>query len=98
MSSAEKDGFEDFMLKEIFEQPKSIRETIGARLPKGEKIQMNELDFTKEYMESLKRIYVVACGTAMHAGPHRKRLPTKKTARKFSSVNSAVQKSTPIKL
>lgn len=74
MSSAEKDGFDDFMLKEIFEQPKSIRETIGARLPKGEKIQINELDFTKEYLESLNRIYIIACGTAMHAGMTAKKI------------------------
>ena len=74
MSSAEKDGFEDFMLKEIFEQPKSIRETIGARIPKEEKIQISELDFTKEYLESLNRIYIVACGTAMHAGMTAKKI------------------------
>ena len=74
MSSAEKDGFEDFMLKEIYEQPKSIRETIGARLPKGEKVQIEELDFTKEYLESLNRIYIIACGTAMHAGMTAKKL------------------------
>ena len=74
MSSAEKDGFEDFMLKEIFEQPKSIRETIGARLPKNEKIQISELDFSKEYLESLNRIYIIACGTAMHAGMTAKKI------------------------
>ena len=74
MSSAEKDGFEDFMLKEIFEQPKSIRETIGARLPKNEKIHISELDFTKEYLESLNRIYIIACGTAMHAGMTAKKI------------------------
>ncbi len=85
MSSAEKDGFEDFMLKEIYEQPKSIRETIGARLPKGEKVQIEELDFTKEYLESLNRIYIIACGTAMHAG-----MTAKKIIEDFCKIQTEV--------
>lgn len=68
MSAAEKGDYPDFMLKEIYEQPKSIRETIGARISKGAKINLDELDFTKDYLESVDRIYIVACGTAMHAG------------------------------
>ena len=72
-SSAEKEGFEHFMLKEIYEQPTSIRETIGARLDNS-KIEFDELKFTKEYLETINKIYIVACGTAMHAG-----LATKKT-------------------
>ena len=72
-SSAEKDGYEHFMLKEIYEQPTSIRETIGARL-NNSKVEFDELKFTKEYLETLNKIYIVACGTAMHAG-----LATKKT-------------------
>lgn len=67
-SSAEKDGFEDYMLKEIYEQPTAIRETIGAKLGEGSKCEFNELKFTKEYLKSLNKIYLVACGTAMHAG------------------------------
>ena len=66
-ASAEKDGYEDFMLKEINEQPNAIRETIGAKLDNGH-IEMEDLNFTKEYLESLNKIYIVACGTAMHAG------------------------------
>ncbi len=66
-ASAEKDGYEDFMLKEINEQPNAIRETIGAKLDNGH-IEIEDLNFTKEYLESLNKIYIVACGTAMHAG------------------------------
>ena len=67
-SSAEKDGFEYYMLKEIYEQPTAIRETIGAKLGEGSKCEFDELKFTKEYLKSLNKIYLVACGTAMHAG------------------------------
>ena len=64
---AEKDGYEHYMLKEIYEQPKAIRETIGTRL-NNSKVSFDELNFTKEYLESINKIYIVACGTAMHAG------------------------------
>ena len=67
-SSAEKEGYEDYMLKEIHEQPTAIRETIGAKLNEGTKCEFDELSFTKEYLQGLKKIYLVACGTAMHAG------------------------------
>ena len=67
-SSAEKDGFEDYMLKEIYEQPTAVRETIGTKLNEGSKCQFDELNFTKEYLQSINKIYLVACGTAMHAG------------------------------
>ena len=79
-SSAEKDGYEHFMLKEIYEQPVSIRETIGARL-NNSKVEFDELKFTKEYLESLNKIYIVACGTAMHAG-----LATKKTFEELCKI------------
>lgn len=68
-SSAEKDGYDDFMLKEIYEQPKAIRETIGSSIPENSPISIVGLEeITKEYLESLNKIYIVACGTAMHAG------------------------------
>ncbi len=67
-SAAEKEGYPDFMLKEINEQPKSIRETIGSRLTADGKCSIEGLDLSKEYLESVNRIYVIACGTAMHAG------------------------------
>ena len=67
-ASAEKEGYEDYMLKEIHEQPTAIRETIGAKLDVGTKCSFDELDFTKEYLKGLHKIYLIACGTAMHAG------------------------------
>lgn len=67
-NAASKDGYEDYMLKEIFEQPTAIRETIGSRLPPNEKCSFEDLGFTKEYLQNIKKIYIVACGTAMHAG------------------------------
>ena len=56
------------MLKEIYEQPNSIRETIGAHLPENEPCIFEDLKFTKEFLSSINKIYIVACGTAMHAG------------------------------
>lgn len=67
-TAAEKDGYEDYMLKEIYEQPKSIRETIGSRIKLGAASCFDDLNFTKEYLSSLNKICIVACGTAMHAG------------------------------
>ena len=67
-TSADKNGFEDYMLKEIFEQPVAIRETVGAKLSKGDTCHFEDLDLSKEYLESINKIYIVACGTAMHAG------------------------------
>ena len=67
-SAAEKDGFEDYMLKEIYEQPNAIRETIGSRFRLGEKCDFDDLNFSKEFLSSINKIYIVACGTAMHAG------------------------------
>ena len=66
-SEIEKQGFDDFMLKEIHEQPKAIRETIGFKLSK-ENIELDKLDFNKEFLSNINKIYIVACGTAMHAG------------------------------
>ena len=67
-ASSEKNGYEDFMLKEIHEQPTAIRETIGAKFSQNSKCEFDELKFTKDYLSSLNKIYIVACGTAMHAG------------------------------
>jgi glucosamine--fructose-6-phosphate aminotransferase (isomerizing) len=64
--SAEKGGYETFMLKEIYEQPEAVRETIGDRARRGklvlEGIGLNELE-----IQNLRRIVIVACGTAYHA-------------------------------
>ena len=67
-NAADKCGFEDYMLKEIFEQPTAIRETIGSRFRLGEKCSFDDIDISKEYLKSINNIYIVACGTAMHAG------------------------------
>ena len=67
-NSADKNGYEDYMLKEIYEQPNSIRETIGSRLPENEPCNFDDLNFTKEFLSSINKMYIVACGTAMHAG------------------------------
>ncbi len=67
MEAAEKNGYDDFMLKEIYEQPTSIRETIGSTLNE-DKVSFPDLNISKEYLHSLNRIYIIACGTAMHVG------------------------------
>ena len=56
------------MLKEIYEQPRSVRETIGSRLKKNEAVNFDDICITREYLKSIDKIYLVACGTAMHAG------------------------------
>ena len=61
---AEKNGYEDYMLKEIYEQPKAIRETIGSFLTNNNPINLNiNIDF-----KEINKIFIIACGTAMHAG------------------------------
>jgi len=56
------------MLKEIFEQPTAIRETIGSRLKLGEPCNFSDINITKEYLSTINKIFIIACGTAMHAG------------------------------
>ena len=68
ISSADKNGYENYMLKEIYEQPNSVRETIGSRLPENEPCNFDDLNFSKEFLSKINKIYIVACGTAMHAG------------------------------
>ena len=67
-SAADKNGYEDYMLKEIYEQPTAIRETIGSRLPENEPCNFDNLNFNKDFLSKINKIYIVACGTAMHAG------------------------------
>ena len=67
--AAEKGGYEHFMLKEIFEQPKALRDTTSGRLAKDDSgIVLDELKWTKEDFASIKKIAITACGTAYHAG------------------------------
>ncbi|MFZ0343457.1 MAG: glutamine--fructose-6-phosphate transaminase (isomerizing) [Gaiellaceae bacterium] len=65
--SAEKGGYETFMLKEIFEQPEAVAETIGDRV-RGHKLMLEALGLTELEVRNLRRIVIVACGTAYHAG------------------------------
>ena len=67
-SAAEKDGFDDFMLKEIYEQPTAIRETIGSRISTDYSCDIEELNFDKNFLNTINMIYIIACGTAMHVG------------------------------
>ena len=65
--AAEKGGFEHFMLKEIHEQPKAVRDTINAYVKDG-KIDFSEVGIEEEELKKLERIYIVACGSAYHVG------------------------------
>ena len=64
-ANSEKGIFDDYMLKEIYEQPQVIMETIGSRLKHNEKCYFDDLDIN---LKDINKIYIVACGTAMHAG------------------------------
>jgi glucosamine--fructose-6-phosphate aminotransferase (isomerizing) len=64
---AEREGYETFMLKEIYEQPEGVRETIGDRIRHGVLVQ-DGLGLSEDDMRELRRIVIVACGTAYHAG------------------------------
>ena len=68
IDAAEKGGFEDFMLKEIHEQPKAVKDTLAGKIALGKEITLDNITFTKEQLENFDKIYVVACGTAYHAG------------------------------
>ncbi len=67
LDAAEKGGFEDFMLKEIHEQPKALRETLRGRMVDGE-VQLSELAMTPAEVASIDRVFIIACGTSYHAG------------------------------
>lgn len=66
--AAEKGGYEHFMLKEIHEQPKAIKDTLTSRVVKGQNISLDSITLTKEQIADIDKIYIVACGTAYHAG------------------------------
>ncbi|KUO78124.1 MAG: glutamine--fructose-6-phosphate aminotransferase [Desulfosporosinus sp. BRH_c37] len=65
--AAEKGGYEHFMLKEIHEQPKALRDTMLGRLEE-ERVVLQEVDLTLEELAQINKVYIVACGTAWHAG------------------------------
>ncbi|MGG1554260.1 glutamine--fructose-6-phosphate transaminase (isomerizing) [Paenibacillus ferrarius] len=67
--TAEKAGFDHFMLKEIYDQPKAYRDTMGSRIsPDGRSVVLKEISMTPEQLRSINRVHIVACGTAYHAG------------------------------
>ncbi len=66
--SAEKAGYETFMLKEIHDQPDAVAETIADRLPEGGGIELGEIGLSDDELRDLRRIVIVACGTSYHAG------------------------------
>lgn len=68
LEDAEKEGYEHFMLKEIHEQPKAIRETLMRRIDDEGQIKLDGISLTLEDLENFNKIYIVACGTAYHAG------------------------------
>ncbi len=67
--AAEKGGYNHFMLKEIMEQPTAVRETLRQRIDTAAgRVNLNELNFAPEELCALEKIYIIACGTAYHAG------------------------------
>jgi glucosamine--fructose-6-phosphate aminotransferase (isomerizing) len=68
MATAEKDGYDHFMLKEIYEQPKAIRDTLAGRIKDGRVDLSQEISLTAESVKQINKIHFVACGTAYHAG------------------------------
>ena len=65
--SAEKGGYEHFMLKEIHEQPKAVQDTVGAYVKDG-RIDFSEVGLAEDFLKDLDRVYIVACGSAYHVG------------------------------
>jgi glucosamine--fructose-6-phosphate aminotransferase (isomerizing) len=67
-ATAEKGGYETFMLKEIHEQADAVAETIADRLPGDEGVDLSELELDDDFLRGIRRIVIVACGTSYHAG------------------------------
>lgn len=69
IEAAEKNGFSHFMLKEIHEQPRIVKDTILKRIPEGsDTVKLDNIKLGKEELDNIDRIYIVACGTAYYAG------------------------------
>ncbi len=66
--AAEKGGFEDFMLKEIYEQPKAIKETMRDKFSKEDEIIFEKLQLSEEDIRNINKVVIIACGTSYHAG------------------------------
>jgi len=68
VEAAEKGGYEHFMIKEIHEQPSAIKDTLRGRIIDDSEIVLDDVKITKEDFEKIDKIFIVACGTAYHAG------------------------------
>ena len=68
VDATSKNGYEDYMLKEIHEQPKALEESLAGIVLNNKPVQFMNLSLDKNYLKELSSIYIVACGTAMHAG------------------------------
>lgn len=67
-AAAEKGGYEHFMLKEMMEQPKAVKDTIFPRIDENNQIVFEDLKLTEDFIQNINRIHVVACGSAWHVG------------------------------
>jgi glucosamine--fructose-6-phosphate aminotransferase (isomerizing) len=65
---AQKGGFDDFMLKEIHEQPEALADTLRGRIDAQGRLELDELSMAEEQIQSVDKVFVVACGTAFHSG------------------------------
>jgi glucosamine--fructose-6-phosphate aminotransferase (isomerizing) len=72
--AAEKGGYEHFMLKEIHEEPRTVRDTLRGHLSADDRVTLPDVRFTPEQWAGIRRVSIVACGTAYHAGLVGKRL------------------------
>ena len=68
VEAASKGGFDSFMAKEIYEQPKGVEDTLMRRLDENGRIKLDDIKITKEDLDRINKVYIVACGTAYHAG------------------------------
>ena len=101
IAEAEKGGFDHFMLKEIYEQPRAILNTITPRI-KNNEINFEKLNLTKSQIKNINRIVITACGSAYHAGIVAKyfyeeilRIPTEvELASEFRYKNPIINKNT----
>jgi glucosamine--fructose-6-phosphate aminotransferase (isomerizing) len=67
-AAAEKGGYETFMLKEIAEQPKAVADSLLGRISKDNKVQLDEMNLDEAILRNIKKVVVIACGTAANAG------------------------------
>jgi glucosamine--fructose-6-phosphate aminotransferase (isomerizing) len=68
VARAQKSGYDDFMLKEIHEQPKAVRDSLVGRVSPAGELALDELRMSEDVLRGVDKVFVVACGTAFHAG------------------------------